>query len=430
MHVSGADTRVMDRPAQIAPVDRVLVCYLSGLDRRWLTPDITPAISGLLAEYPSAAVVGFPNTELASTIMSGAYPHRHGLWQVALDPHPRSPWFSRLADRLPDLVTTTAQCAIHVVRPSFDLAGVPYRRRRRLRQTRFKYYMRADKALTPESEFPRQVGASQTLFGSLPPAAARYRLSTNLRLLPAVLLLPLFAGGERLEFLEIRGIDIFEHWHLDDPAAMGMAYRLADRFVADLTRCCDQAGALLLLVSDHGQEVVRRQIDLAGRVRSLGLTHEEYDMFLEVPSARFWFHTERARERIGGLLSGLGGSVLGWRDLSQFGIEFPDQSQGELYWVADPGTVIFPHDFHHPIGNLAMAASDWQQRPRLSSPVHRGYHAYMPHHPCEQGFVVVRDRDRKLWDTPLRLVDVAPTVLHLLGLPPAEHMPGRSAVVG
>jgi type I phosphodiesterase/nucleotide pyrophosphatase len=428
MQMSVADARVRDRPRQ-HDADRVLVCYLSGLDRRWLTPDITPAICSLLAEYPSAPMVGFPNTELASTIMSGASPHRHGLWQVALDPHPRSHLFSRIADRLPDLLTTTAQCAIHVMRPSFDLAGVPYRRRRRLRQTRFKYYMRADKAITPESDFPRQIGESATLFASLAATAARYRLSTDLRSLPALLLPPLFGGRERLEFLEIRGVDIFEHWHLDNPAAMAMGYGLADRFVADLTRRCDQSGALLLLVSDHGQEVVRRQIDLARQVRLLGLADDEYDMFLEVPSARFWFHTDRARDRIGELLDGLGGSVLGWRDLLQFGIDFPDRSNGELYWVADPGTVIFPHDFHHPIGNLAMAASDWQQRPRLSNPVHRGYHAYMPHHPCEQGFVVVRDRDRKLRDVPLRLVDVAPTVLHLLGLSLAGHMAGRSAVL-
>ena len=151
-------------------------------------------------------------------------------------------------------------------------------------------------------------------------------------------------------------------------------------------------------------------------------------MFLEVPSARFWLHTERAHERIGTLLGSIGGTVLGWRDLAQFGIHFPDASRGELYWVADPGCVIFPHDFYHPIGNLALAASDWQQRPRLSSPVHRGYHAYMPHNPCEQGFVLLRDRDRTLSGAPLRLVDVAPTVLHLLGVPPAPHMLGRSAV--
>jgi hypothetical protein len=383
----------------------------------------------MLIEYPSAAIVGFPDTELASTIMSGAFPHVHGLWQVALDPDTPSPPIAKLADRLPDLVTTTVQCVIHAVRPSFDLPGVPYRRRRRLQQTRFKYYTRADEARTVESGFPHRIGESPTLFGSLPPGAASYRLSTDIRRLPA-LLPPLLGAGERLEFLEVRGIDVFEHWNLDNAAAMAMAYRLADRFVADLARRCDRDGALLLLVSDHGQEIVRRRIDLAARIRRLELRDNEYDMFLEVPSARFWLHSDRARDRIGGLLASLGGAVLSWRDLAQFGIDFPDASRGELYWVADPGDVIFPHDFHHPIGNLAMAASDWQQRPRLSSPVHRGYHAYMPHHPCEQGFVLVRQTDRTLVNTPLRLVDLAPTVLHLLGVPQARHMSGRSAVVG
>lgn len=413
---------------QIPTVERIVVCYLSGLDRRRLSPENTPAIHALLSEYPVVSMVGFPDTELASTIMSGAFPHVHGLWQVALDPNPPSNPLTRVVEQLPALVTTTAQCAIHVAHPSFDLPGVPYRRRRRLRQTRFKYYTRSNGARTSPSEFPHRIGDSPTLFSRLPTGATHYRLSTDLRCLPE-LLPPLFGSGERLEFLEIRGIDVFEHWNLDDAAAMAMAYRLADRFVADLAGRCDQQSALLLLISDHGQEVVSRRIDLAGKIRRLGLDQSEFDMFLEVPSARFWLHSDRARDRIGELLTSLGGTVLRWRDLDQFGIHFPDGDRGELYWVADPGCVIFPHDFHHPIGNLAMALSDWQQRPRFSSPVHRGYHAYMPHHPCEQGFVLVRDRDRKLVDGSLCLVDVAPTVLHLLGIPQAPHMPGHSAVV-
>jgi hypothetical protein len=416
-----------DRPAQVAEAAHIVVCYVTGLDRRLLSHQVTPTIHAMLAEYPSAAMVGFPNTELGSTIMSGAFPHAHGLWQVALDPDPHSGPLAALADRLPDLLTTTVQCAVHLVQRDFDLPAVPYRRRRRFRQTRFRYHTRSGDALTIKTGFPHRIGKSPTLFSSLPSGTACHRLNTDLRRLPA-LLPQLFASGVRLEFLEVRGVDIFEHWNLDDTDAVAMAYRLADDFIAEVAQRCDREGALLLLASDHGQEVVRRRIDLAARIRGLGLRDDEYDMFLEVPSARFWLHTARAHDRIGALLGSIGGTVLGWQDLAQFGIYFQDASGGELYWVADPGCVIFPHDFYHPLGNLALAASDWQQRPRLSSPVHRGYHAYMPHNPCEQGFVLLRDRDRTLSGGPLRLVDVAPTVLHLLGIPQAPHMSGRSAV--
>jgi hypothetical protein len=417
-----------DHPTQIPTVARIVVCYVSGLDRRRLSPEVTPAMHALLSEYPIVPMVGFPDTELASTIMSGALPHAHGLWQVALDPDPPSNSFTRFVEQLPDLVTTTAQCAIHMARPSFDLPAVPYRRRRRLRQTRFKYYMRANGAHTPQSEFPHRIGDSPTLFSSFRPGTMHYRLSTDLHRLTE-LLPPLFGAGEQLEFLEIRGLDVFEHWNLDNDAAIAMAYRLTDSFVADLAGRCDRHGALLLLISDHGQEVVRRRIDVAGQIGRLGLHKHEYNMFLEVPTARFWLHSDRARERIGELLANLGGTVLGWRDLAQFGIQFPNADRGELYWVADPGCIIFPHDFYHPVGNLAMGFSDWQQRSRLTSPFHRGYHAYMPHHTCEQGFLLVRDRDRELVDACLRLIDVAPTVLGLLGIPQPSHMAGRSAVV-
>jgi hypothetical protein len=162
----------------------------------------------MLAEYPSVCMTGFPNTELSSTIMSGVYPHSHGLWQVALDRDARSGPLAALADRLPDRLTTTAQCALHLMRRDFDLPGVPYRRRRRFRQDRFKYYTRAGDALTSKTGFPDQIGASPTLFSSLPFGAAQHRLNTDLRRLPA-LLPQLFAPGRRVEFLEIRGVDIF-----------------------------------------------------------------------------------------------------------------------------------------------------------------------------------------------------------------------------
>jgi len=111
--------------------------------------------------------------------------------------------------------------------------------------------------------------------------------------------------------------------------------------------------------------------------------------------------------------------------MHSLGVEFSDDQFGEIYFIADPGSLFFPHDFHHPLVNWVFGLKDWQQRNRLSNPRHVAYHGYLPQHECERGFMAVLDDGCRPDSTRINLVDIAPSVLGLMGREPPDWMDGR-----
>ena len=71
---------------------KLLVCYISGLDRRRLHSETTPFLAQSLAAYPSATMTNLPSNELLPTMLTGMYPDRHGVWgrEAAAVPRPGS----------------------------------------------------------------------------------------------------------------------------------------------------------------------------------------------------------------------------------------------------------------------------------------------------------------------------------------------------
>ena len=398
------------------------VCYIPGLDSRRVDATATPFIHAAFARYPTARIETIPITELVPTMLTGVGPESHGFWQMRLDPDPgrRRP---RLVDRLPDRLTTFAQCLLHLVHPAFDLAAIPPRRRRRFMLTRFKYTRRQQSA-----DVIGRIGEFDSIIGALGPGQARYLFSKRLDQLDAVAG-NLAEGREQLIFAEVYGLDLLQHWSLDQPDRLREGYAQVDRFVADLFRRATAAGRRLVLLVDHGQELVRGTVDIASRLRALGIPESEYTYFLDVPMARFWFHTDRAREEITAMLEATPhGRTLRYTELADAGVAFPNADYGELYFAADPGFIIFPHDFYHPIANVFLGLRDRQQRPRIGNPVHRGSHGHLPGHDSERGYLVVFDEQAETVVPLMQLVDVAPTLLSLAGEVPPDHMRGRTAV--
>lgn len=398
------------------------VCYVPGLDSRRVTAADTPFIHAALRRYPSARIETIPITELVPSMLTGVGPESHGFWQMRIDPDPerRRP---RLADRLPDRLTTFAQCLLHLVHPAFDLAAIPPRRRRRFVLTRFKYTRRQQSA-----EVIGNIGGFDSIIGALGPGRARYLFSKRLGDLPEMAR-QLAEAPEQLVFAEIYGLDLLQHWSLDQPERLRDGYARIDRFVADLHARTTASGRRLVLLVDHGQEPVRGTVNIAERLRELPIPEDEYTYFLDVPMARFWFHTPRARAAITAMLAATpNGRALPYTELAACGVAFPDADYGELYFAADPGFIIFPHDFYHPVANAFLGLRDPQQRPRIRNPVHRGSHGHLPGHDSERGYLVVFDETAEAEVPMMQLVDVAPTLLTLAGHTPPDYMRGRAAV--
>jgi hypothetical protein len=398
---------------------KLLLCYVSGLDLRRVDADATPFLSGALERLPWAEMTNLPSNELLPTMLTGVYPPRHGVWGVRLASSSAPTDGRRAVDLLPDLVTTTAQCVVHALSGGCDLAAIPPRRRRRFRITRTKYVRRR----RPRQVLPR-IGPVQSLIGAVGPDRSRYLFSSATD--PLRLLGRTGAGRYLLEVLELYSLDRVQQWNLDRPAVVRDYYRRVDEFLRRLHAGCRAAGVTLAVLSDHGHEAVRRSVDLRARLGRLELDETEYSFFLELSIVRFWFHSARARERIDGMLAALPhAQMLDADDLRRLHLGFENGDYGERVAVAEPGTIFFPHDFHQPVANWVLGLTDRKQWRRVLDPRQRSNHGYLPQHPCERGFLLLADDGFTATRNRIELIDVAPSVLSLLGLEPPAEMRGR-----
>lgn len=397
---------------------RLFVAYVPGLDARRVDARRTPFLHDLCRWFPPVALRTLPTTELLPTLITGVYPHQHGIWQVSLKPEARTMPPPRWADRLPDWCSTTVQCVRQFTDSTYDLATVPARRLRQFELARFKYTRREKDGRVLE-----QIGPCPTLFGILG-ERSRYLFTKSFEALPS-LAEELPSGRYQLELLEMYALDLFQHWHLDQKEEMDRAYRKADDFLRRLQASARERGVSLMVLVDHGQEPVVGTIPLLRMLRASGVPEREYSYFLELAMARFWFHTDRARARVReGLASLPHLRILSWPDLAVCGIRFEDDAFGELYACADPGWIFYPHDYYQPLANLFLGLTDRHQRPRVFQPRHRGNHGYLPENPSERGYALLAEDGWRAKGDEMAIVDFAPSVLTLLGHTPPPAMNG------
>ena len=363
-----------------------------------------------------------PQIDHVPTLLTGVWPHQHGLWGPRLRPEAGPPTAGqRLVDLLPDLVTTSAQGLMHLVSGPVELATLAPRRRRRFDLLRFKFI----KSFTPEKVL-LPLNGWDSIFTAVGAGNARFGFVNDLGHLPAKLD-AVARGDVALEWLEVHCLDEIQHWNLDDAALTTAGYRAVDDFVARVHRKCRENGIGLLVLCDHGMERVHRVIDLRAKLHALELLADELDFFIEGSRATFWLHTERARSRVMDLLTSLDhGTAVRNEELKQWGIEFPDNAYGDVYFVTDPGCSMAPTDFYQPLSNAISALTDRQQRARLWRPQHRGEHGHFPENPSERGFMILADDAYAAPNEPACLVDVAPTIVSLLARRVPDGMVGRN----
>jgi hypothetical protein len=394
------------------------VLNVPGLDRRRIDQDCMPFLYGLLADRPSFVLRSMPTTELFPTLVTGAWPSEHRIWHVSLKSEGSQPpgrWY----DRLPDWLLTTAQCFKYLRDPAFELPAIPPARRRRFEMHRLKFDLR----LT-DQRLVRTIGGVPSVFGSLGDAS-RYRVIKRFEDLPGEV--ENFPDPNlRLEWIEFHAFDLASHWRLDQPRQMALYSRRLDQFLEKVHARCLAQDVPCWIVSDHGQELVVGSIDLVARLRHAGVPASEYDYFLAVGIARFWFHTSRAREAIQTILEEIPHlSLLTPDELRGHDVDLDGDLFGQFYAVADHGWIFFPHDFYHPLGNLYLGLKHQVMRPRVRDPRHRAYHGQLPDHPSEPGFVVSADPRFQAHVDEAAMIDFAPSLLTVLGEPIPGQMRGR-----
>ncbi len=398
---------------------KLFVCYIPGLDRRRVNEQVTPYIHGLLDDHPSCRLKTIPSTELTPTLLTGVGPDKNKIWQVSLkDAAPLSP-IGKLLDMLPEVVSTTAQCVMHLIDKTNDLSAVPWWRRRQFNLHRMKYTRRET-----DPNCLDEIGGYSSILKELGQDDAGYvfckrfaDMEHGLTVFPR--------EGKRLDFVEFYGFDLYSHWHLDQMDKIHEKMGYVDSFVKRLHQRCQDAGVTLLLLIDHGQEPIKASINIKKILKVSGVPRDEYVFFCEVSAVRLWFKTDRARNTITKLLEGLENTtVKDYKQMHEVGICFDDPTFGELYCFANHGHTFFPHDFYNPIANLYLGITDKLLRPRLFNARHRGNHGHLPDHPAEEGFLVLGEKGFDVAGDTMHLTDFAPTVMSLLNKKPADHMTG------
>lgn len=404
--------------------NKIFICYIPGLDRRRINSECTPYLAQALQRQPWAKLSTLPSSELLSSLVTGQRPDQHGIWQARLSNRGAPSLSERLVDSLPEFLTIAAQLVHYRVFHDCELPTIPPWRRRHLEFVRLKFFGRAS-----SDDLRRQLNGAVSIFDAVGWGEARYRFTDRFADRHKIFS-KLGLGEVSLDMLQFHALDMLGHWQLRTAEQLGHVYRETDEFVRRLEEKCKAAGIAFVLISDHGQEPVSDTIDLTGALRELDLPKSHYAYYVQPVSARFWFHTERARSAITDRLSRIAnGTILSYRDLAEYGVAFEDGSFGEMYFVPDAGFLLFPHDFYHPLANLYMGLTDRQQRDRLRSPLHIACHGYLPTNECEEGLMIIFDHNYSLEHDEISLLDVAPSLLAMLNCGVPTQMVGRSRLV-
>ncbi|MGH6916370.1 MAG: hypothetical protein ACREJ0_01550, partial [Geminicoccaceae bacterium] len=231
------------------PFQRLLVCYVPAIDLREVAAGAFPYVAQLLSGYPSVRFRTQPTTDQLATLLTGTWPHEHGLWGPRLKPgwRNRTP-VQRLVDLLPDIATTTAQCALHALKGPIDLATMPPRRHRRFDWLRFNV-----KELDDVAKVLQPINGMPSLCTAVGARRSRYVYHDDFwdldRLQDSV-----GNGDFTLEMVDVHCLDHLQHWNMGDRQQMLASYRGVDGFVAALHRTSLSRGLGFVLLCDHGME--------------------------------------------------------------------------------------------------------------------------------------------------------------------------------
>jgi predicted AlkP superfamily pyrophosphatase or phosphodiesterase len=165
------------------------------------------------------------------------------------------------------------------------------------------------------------------------------------------------------------------------------------------------ADPVLVVWSDHGHHDVQRLNPLPF-LRERGFDIRRHPHVIDTNFIRLWVDEPDERRRVVEQLDGLGiGHVLTDGELRRHRVRMPDDRYGNVIFYVE-----LPWALSHTI---------WGFGRRLASA-----HGYLPDHPGSDAVLVSNLPAR---DGPLDLVDVAPSLLELLGLPVDPDLDGRSA---
>ncbi len=427
----------------------VVIVVFDGLQPAQATPGLMPN----LARFAAGGITGenhhavFPTVTRANvaSIVTGHHPGAHGLTGNMLvipefDPHRAigalEPTLTEIAARHPVLLKPTLGDILHRHGQEYIAVGTG---------TSGNAYLQNPNAqiaegrkgggatIHPDFCLPRPLHSEITgRFGPWPDR----RGPSSAKMAHAVDIFTEYVLAERqpaVSLLWLSEPDSSQHAHgvgsTEAVAAIGQADTQFGRLLAWL----DERGQLpdtnIMVVSDHGYSTISEVIDIEAGLREAGLPPGDEPGGVAVApnggSALFYAptDTENTVARLAGWLtaqpwcgalaaSGAAGDIPGTLPASLIGLEGPRAPSLAMSfrWDSTPNAAEFAG--HAYSTNLSPG---------------QGQHGSMsPHETCNVFFARGPDfKQSSVVSTPTGNIDLAPTILHLLGLPGGETMHGR-----
>jgi predicted AlkP superfamily pyrophosphatase or phosphodiesterase len=157
------------------------------------------------------------------------------------------------------------------------------------------------------------------------------------------------AGESNIFFQYLAELDSFLHNHCDDPDGIQQKLAWYEEKISDVLNTAKNMGkdVRFFLFSDHGMTPVTRHYDLIADLTAAGIDLENHCMSVfDSTMARFWVEDNVVMEKICRVLEQCpAGRIIPEEELKSLGVYFTDHRYGDLIFLMNPGTLIFPNWF-------------------------------------------------------------------------------------
>lgn len=360
---------------------------------------------------------------IAATILTGTYPTKHGVWTRYYSDPKSSPFkwvhpFSPVLEKLDGSLDSTRSKLVRygIMRLSTYLAGISFFPG--LDEVPIKQLSRLDFSMRKKLSEPRCFGRVPSLFDILANNGfSHYYIDHELFDTDETVFRKAMKKQleETVTMVRFVDLDTASHRYGIESAERNRVVNQTDQFVERIVTNWKRSNPNLSVIcfADHGMVKADTFVDLEKIISSLGLKpFRDFGLFLDSTMARFWAEThviERIREKLSSLDFGM---VLSATERAAYHI--PSSPRwGDLIFLVKAGYVISPNFFEKTSQVKAM-------------------HGYDPLTPGLDTVLTVtspRITHGKQYPN-LKMVDILPTALDLLGLPIPSHCEGTSLLQG
>jgi predicted AlkP superfamily pyrophosphatase or phosphodiesterase len=394
-------------------VKPVLTIFMDGLKADSL--EYMPFLDSFAHKRRLKTILGY-SAACHASMYTGVYPDQHHLWFLWLKSPETSPFkWTRPLGKIRPLDNLFTRLLLHRVTTLFEhptsFFGIP-----RIVNLPLKYWPRIDVSEKKLCDEPQYLETYPTLFDILRDRSVEFEIvgmkrEPGIRDESIVVERHEYTRPKPWIYLFMGDVDHFSHeLGQDSGEAVEKLKRLDRLFEMKYKEFERLAGDFsFIFFSDHGHIRTKKKIDIHDFFKRRGDNLRNHFHIVDANYIRFWFRNDRERALVESILAELDqGFVLTEDILKSYRVNMPDNRYGDLIFYLKAGCI-----FSKTIWGFGRSI--------------RSMHGYLPDHSDSDG-LFVSNREISEDVEHVRLVDIFPTHLNLLGLPAPDYVQGNDVL--